>query len=227
MSTRSIVVLSQSLSELSKEKYMDNVGIYCITCFANGKRYIGSSNKLTARKNSHFSQLRNNKHTNSYLQSAFNKYGEATFYFEVLINCSEAELLEKEAFYINVFNSANREYGYNLIDRPHRPLFSKESKAKMSASRIGNTNSVGRKHSDETKRKISEKLKGHQRTLGLKHSEETKAKMSAASKGRKKSEETKAKMSEAKKGKKHSEETKSKMRAAHALRRLSKDSPMG
>lgn len=38
--------------------------------------------------------------------------------------------------------------------------FSEESRRKMSVSRIGNKNCVGRKYSDETKKKLSESLKG-------------------------------------------------------------------
>ena len=59
-------------------------GIYIITNKITGKIYIGSSHNLLKRKNNHFTNLKNKKHQNFYLQNAWNKYGEQTFEWEIV-----------------------------------------------------------------------------------------------------------------------------------------------
>ena len=58
--------------------------IYKIENTVNGKVYIGQTNDPEQRKRAHFGGLKRNKHENPYLQSAWNKYGEDSFYFEVI-----------------------------------------------------------------------------------------------------------------------------------------------
>ena len=68
---------------------MEEFGIYQILNKNNEKRYIGStSDSFRKRWNLHKYHLRNNKHKNSHLQYAWNKYGEQTF------SCSVVELFE-------------------------------------------------------------------------------------------------------------------------------------
>ena len=74
--------------------------------------------------------------------------------------------------------------------------------------KIGNKNSLGKKHSEQTKEKISAANKGKKR------SEQTKAKISAVHKGKKLSDEHKAILIAANKGKKCSQQTKAKLSAA-------------
>jgi len=111
---------------------------------------------------------------------------------------------------------------YRGIESPHfgkkRP---KELVNRISKLLIGNTNMLGKVHSDETKEKISNANKGNKNWLGKSHSEETKCKISNANKGKVSpnkgktaSLETRLKQSLAKKGKKISEEHKRKIRIA-------------
>ncbi len=51
-------------------------GIYSITNKVTGYRYIGSSRDIVDRMNVHLKSLRKNKHGNTHLQNAFNKYDE-------------------------------------------------------------------------------------------------------------------------------------------------------
>lgn len=74
-------------------------------------------------------------------------------------------------------------------------VFTKEYRAKMSASKMGNTNSLGNRHSLESRRKMSLAHMGNKSRSGQKASSETKKKMSIAHIGRKHSEEIRAKMS--------------------------------
>ena len=76
-------------------------GIYCIINIRNSKRYIGSSKNIRQRLWSHRAELRHNKHENTHLQSAWNKYGEQNFDYYILENCEEDLLLEREQWYID------------------------------------------------------------------------------------------------------------------------------
>lgn len=167
-----------------------NSGIYLISNLVNGKVYIGSSKNITKRKAQHFSDLRNGKHTNCYLQNAWNKYGGDFFQWEILLYCEIDHLVYWEDWFMNFFDSRNPKQGYNLW--------------------------TARRHviSEETRMKISIAQKGKQYRLGSRVSEETKTKLSVANKGKTFSEETKRKLSTANKGKTFSEETRKKMSKA-------------
>ena len=86
-------------------------GIYKITNQLNGKVYIGQSNDIQRRWKEH-------KRPSKFLPSktklyeAFKEYGIENFSFEVLEECEEEQLNEKEKYYINKYNSI--ENGYNM-----------------------------------------------------------------------------------------------------------------
>ena len=83
-------------------------GIYKIYCDSNNRTYIGSSNNIERRFKEHLGDLRNNRHSNQYLQNSYNKYGEDSFSFNIITNCYEQERFKLEQFYIdnneNLFN---------------------------------------------------------------------------------------------------------------------------
>lgn len=129
-------------------------GVYQIQNLINGKCYIGSSKNLNTRKRIHFSDLKLNKHHNSKLQNAFNKYGEKNFEFSILEYINNPEnLIKIEQFYIDFFDVVSN--GYNI--------------------RIFAENNAKRKHNSETKTKISNALKGRKISI------DTKNKMSISS----------------------------------------------
>lgn len=171
------------------------MGIYCITNLVNGKKYIGQSVNIKRR----WYQERKGK-VNKYLLGAFEKYGLENFSFEVLEECSREELNLKEKEYIALFETTDREKGYNLTTGGEH--FKVVNIIPMS---------------EETRKKISESKKGqpfseeHKRNLKIARnkrpplSEETKRKISESQKGKIIPEETRRKISEAKKGKKLTE----------------------
>lgn len=176
-----------------------NSGIYMILNLINNKYYIGSSHNLYKRWHTHKSTLKHNKHDNSYLQKAWNKYGELNFKFFVLEYTNE--LLIREQYWIDKLLCINRKLSYNLRKLANTNLgikFSEETKAKISAS------NKGRVISEETKLKlklaqrnrppISEKTRNKLRLSKLNQSTETKQKISNAKKGVKRTEDAKAKM---------------------------------
>jgi group I intron endonuclease len=146
-------------------------GIYKLTNTINSKFYIGSAVDLRKRRNHHFHMLRMNKHHNSHLQAAFNKYGELIFSFDVieeiprLENESNTELKirlidDKEQYYLNTLLFAQEyikngdkrffEIGYNL-----NPIAS---------------GMLGYKHSKETIKNMSKAVKRHHKLFPEKYS---------------------------------------------------------
>lgn len=131
-------------------------GIYKITSLSNGKIYIGQSKNLSERYKSHLYNLRNNKHGNSHLQSAYNKYGEMNFEYSIIEECLLEDLNEREIYWIGStrFNDLfNKKEGGN-------------SRFKFSDSTIELMRKIntGRKQSKETIDKRVAKNKGKKRT---------------------------------------------------------------
>lgn len=123
----------------------DISGIYKIICLKNNKVYIGSSVNLRKRKISHLHELRLNKHSNKRLQNAYNKYGEESFCFEKVLECSPEELLFFEEQMIKQYDSFKQ--GFNLVEKPTQ-------------------NMLGYKHTIEAKNKMSVASKNRGRNSG-------------------------------------------------------------
>ena len=83
-------------------------GIYKITNLLNNKSYIGQSTFIEKR----WSEEKRNKNNGKTLTNAINKYGIENFKFEILEECEQDLLNEKEQQYINLYNSV--ENGYNM-----------------------------------------------------------------------------------------------------------------
>lgn len=172
-------------------------GIYAIRNTVNGKVYIGSSVSLEKRVKEHKRKLTNSIHENDRLQKAFNKYGESAFVFEVIERVADRpKILEREQYWIDAHQSADRNIGYNIY-----PIAGSPSGSKPSAAARERMSAAGRKRapaSTATRQLISEALKGKKKSpehiekhrvavTGFKHTAETKAGYSAVRKGVKKS----------------------------------------
>lgn len=68
-------------------------GIYRIVCRKNGRYYYGSSNNIQKRWWTHKNYLKKNKHSNIFLQRAWNKYGESSFVFELVESVTNDDML--------------------------------------------------------------------------------------------------------------------------------------
>jgi group I intron endonuclease len=163
------------------------IGIYKITSPSN-KVYIGQSINIEKRFNNYKRlDCKNQKK----LYNSFLKYGVSNHIFEVIIECLESDLNKNESYYINLYKSTY--LGLNIMEVDINSLkyrHSKESKKKMSESRIGKKQSeshriksilnlsknryvgfgkdnpfYGKKHSEETiniiKKKNSEYVLSH------------------------------------------------------------------
>ena len=161
------------------------IGIYCITNTVNGKKYIGQSWDVHARMLRHQSELRDNKHCNKHLQSAWNKYGSGQLVFTVERTLTDGPLTQIlldciEDSYIKKMHLLNNQFGYNKRGGGSHGKMSDDAKKKMSiasSQRPVNWNAIERMRQVNLVRVISA---------------ETRAKQSKASKGRPKSESHKA-----------------------------------
>lgn len=84
-----------------------NSGIYKIINLQTGKYYVGSTKDFTTRKQTHFSRLKNNNHSNKHLQSAYNKYGIDNFKFEIVEYVPQELLLDIEQSYLDISEIEN------------------------------------------------------------------------------------------------------------------------
>jgi len=88
------------------------IGIYRIYNRETGRSYIGQSIHVEQRLLSHLNSLESGSHPNYMLQTDFDDSGEECFGAEILEECLSFELDEKEASWIEAFDSERT--GYNL-----------------------------------------------------------------------------------------------------------------
>jgi group I intron endonuclease len=187
-------------------------GIYAFQNKNDGKVYIGSSKKLADRIRSHINMLKSGTHHSPHFQYAWNNYGPEMFNLIILEIVNEPDsLVTREQYWINLYQSYNCKYGYNIAPTAGNTLgvkMSEQAKQKMSNVR------KGRKFSEEHKQKISIALKGRQfkqesiekmrksltgRKLSIEHVEKMKKNMLGKNTGKRSSDICK-KISEACKG---------------------------
>lgn len=90
------------------------IGIYKIENRINGKIYIGQSIAIKARWWQHKYEAKIGE-SQAPLYLALRKYGIENFSFEVLEECPQELLNEKEIFWIAHYKSNDRNFGYNVL----------------------------------------------------------------------------------------------------------------
>lgn len=164
-------------------------GVYAVRCGVTGKFYIGSSINVSARLAAHRVSLREGSHHNSYLQNAWNKYGDNSFTFKALrVGFRSLRLARMfEALLIKSFGDFN----IAEVDLLGNAGHSEETRAKIGAKHRGKVISV------ELRKHWSDVRKGRPaHNKGVSPSAETRAKMSSARTGLKRSPEAIAKFKE-------------------------------
>lgn len=159
------------------------VGVYKITSPSN-KIYIGQSTNIEDRWKKYQRYPESIKNQTK-LYNSLKKYGWEQHIFEIIEECEESKLLERETYW-KIF--------YKVLDTP---------------SLCCRIDGKGGKNSKETNLKISKIHKGK------KYSEESKQKISKAKKGTVFTEEHKAKISQSLKNRIISQETKNKISKAN------------
>ena len=170
-------------------------GIYCIENMTNNKKYIGQSKNINDRWRRHISELNHGTHDNDYLQKSWNRYGENNFKFYILERCNESELDEKEIYYIDLHNTLDRSYGYNLKTggQNYGVKVSSYVRKKLSDAlkqTYENNEDLKLKRKNDALKQwsnldVKEKITGSNNGMyGKHHTEEAKQKMSAMKKGK-------------------------------------------
>lgn len=155
------------------------VGIYIITNKIDGKRYIGQSIDIFRR----FQEHRCVSHeTNVHLKRALQKYGKENFTYEILEECEESELNEKEIYYIQKLKP---EYNVSLGGQNGMRKYPESVKEVI---RQKAKEQWDKMPDSEKKQRIKNNLTGRKR--GFRQSEDTKEKLRLANLGKKQSTET-------------------------------------
>ena len=114
--------MRRNSSLLYKGEFEIMCGIYKVTNRLNHKIYIGKSVDIKRRWQDHIreSKVTEQQWSSNYrgvrtpFHSAIRKYGAENFTFEVLEECDEEQLNNKERYWIKKLNSTNRDIGYNV-----------------------------------------------------------------------------------------------------------------
>jgi GIY-YIG catalytic domain len=162
--------MNKELNKLYKE-FKNNPSIYIIEYIPTGEKYVGSTNKLRYRINTHVKDLSLNRHHNINIQNLFNKDKDFNnFKFTcfkefsqdidkkellIILEKEEQQLIDSGIYTLNILKDAsvNRKLGYSYDE-----IYGKE-KAKEVRQKIIESNKR-RKLSEETKKRISESLLG-------------------------------------------------------------------
>lgn len=100
--------------------YQNVICIYKITCKINGKILIGSTTNLYNRISHYRTDVNKSnplKYYNHYFYEDIIKYGIDNFDIDIVEqfnNISNIELKNKETYYMNLYNSLDRNIGYNI-----------------------------------------------------------------------------------------------------------------
>lgn len=179
------------------------IGIYAIINGVNKKRYIGKSKNIEKRIGQHF--LLMNKDTisrsvNRHLFWSAKKHGIENFYWEVLEgfeSVDESLLADREIFWMEKFNTTDRDFGYNLVkDSSSKVIVHEETREIFKKIFIGENNpNFGNFWTDEQKSSMSQIAK-HRHSSGLYYGDSWREKISERSKELWKDEDKKREMAE-------------------------------
>lgn len=115
--------------------------IYQILCLPTGKFYVGSTDYLPSRRNSHLYELRHKVHKNTHLQRAYDKYGEQAFVFVVIEAVDSKARFAREQHWIDKLHATDPSIGFNIMpiaaEFGERPRYSPDVIEKMRISRTG------------------------------------------------------------------------------------------
>lgn len=151
------------------EIYEGNTGVYCWRNIRNGKRYVGSAARgFKARWWVHIAELKTGRHHSRHLQHAWDKYGSRSFVFQILERCPPERCLEREQWWLDHFDAADPEKGYNMS-----PTVSSRLGMKSSAETVAKRRKYW--EDPEHRLQVSESLK---RTLDNPESRRRKSKQS-------------------------------------------------
>ena len=157
---------------------MKKIGlIYKVENIKNKKVYIGQTSILKSKKELGAS-IRFKQHINGALNgsnecprfyNAIRKYGKGAFKVSVLIFCDRVELNDHEVTYIDIFNSTNDYYGYNITKGGDGHIsINDEMRSRISKGLGGDPDMIGiSKKYNRKKQHIG--YTGHRKEGGIRH----------------------------------------------------------
>lgn len=206
----------------SAEEIMTHGRIYCATCRVNGKRYVGQTVQVLAKRvKGHLDAVGSGSQLP--FHRALRKHGRASFEIRTIAECTSVEALnEAEVHWIKKLGTFGPG-GYNCTTGGEGFEVSEETKRRMSLACLGKPRSeahrqavsaatkgennpfYGRKHDPETVERVKKKLrakfsgKGNP-FYGKTHTPEVKAEASARMRGKKMLPQTRKAIAKANKG---------------------------
>lgn len=138
----------------TKNKNNEIYYIYKITNKINGKVYIGKTNDIDKRWATH--QKMAKKHINRYLYDAMNCYGIDNFQIEIIEECSKSDSNNRERFFIALYDSTNKEKGYNMTNGGDGGDTWSNNPNKVQISKKISEIHKGYQHTEEAKNKMRE-----------------------------------------------------------------------
>lgn len=140
--------------------------IYCASNQTNGKRYIGQTVNFKNRKSQHRSRLVKQTHGNPRMQEDYNSGHKFDYVF--LESCSDADMLQREGYYMWLFQTLDPRFGYNTVMADGRRT--DETKTRMRENHAdfsgGKHPMCGRKQSEQAKANMRA---AHRRASGEDH----------------------------------------------------------
>lgn len=131
--------------------------VYIIRNLINNKIYVGQTKTPKRRYWCHFAVARSGNTRPLY--ASIRKHGKENFSFEVIEECADDLINEREQFWVAHFDSFNPEKGYNLTrGGDDNPMNNSTSAAK--AGKNISKALTGRRRSKYERRRISEGRKG-------------------------------------------------------------------
>jgi hypothetical protein len=127
-------------------------GIYCLLFKTESgtKKYVGSSINIKERLFRHLNNLKNNKHSNSYIQNIYNKYGPDFMDYTILERDVEKEqLVYREQYFVDLLKSE-----LNICKEIIRNTPSEESRIKIANTLKDKVANGQIKHSGTDKKQV-------------------------------------------------------------------------
>jgi group I intron endonuclease len=167
--------------------------VYLITNVISGKVYVGQTVSPRERWVKHVWDLNNQRHQNSHLQRAWERYGADAFTFSIIEECT-CDLLDKTEQQWMDRLRADGVVLYNNKEGGMRGSHTPETRQRIAAAgrgRVWSKEARQRMHeqfkgrrppplTEEGRKRISAANKGHKRNVGRKATEETRRRMSEA-----------------------------------------------
>ncbi len=159
--------------------------VYCAYNKLTSKVYVGyTKTSLYRRKVSHYYNAKH-KPDNNYFHNSLHLSNKNDIDWYILYQDSNLKnLTDKEVYFIKLFQSNDKNFGYNLTTGGDSPTFSRETRDKISkkakARNLNGKNNpfYGKTHSKETREHLSRVRTGICNNRGYKHSLEMRKKIS-------------------------------------------------